>query len=258
MSGQADERFIKAVAVVSVISALVLLVATSPAIRVAFGLPFALVLPGYAIVAALFPQRALGIPERLVLSIGLSLAVAALGGLLLNWTSWGLRVESWAVLLCATTCLASVIAIKRRRRSPAVTSMPVGIGLSGRQALLLGLAAVVVVAAIGLARTPAPQQSVQGYTLLWMLPSDDGNPNTVRLGVECMELAPTPYRLEVKVDGRIAQEWSSILLKPGAKWENRIVLPAGFGSGTVEAALYRLDDLQSVYRQVILRLGESQ
>jgi len=258
VSRPADERFIKAAAVVSVISALMLLVTTSPAIRVAVGLPFALVLPGYAMVAALFPRRALGIPERLVFSIGLSLAVAVLGGLVLNGTAWGLRVESWAAWLCATTCLASVVAIRQRRRNPPLPLTRVGLGLSGRQSLLLGLAAVVVVAAIGLARTPAPQHSVQGYTLLWILPSDDGNPNTVRLGVDCMELAPTSFRLEVKWDGRIAQEWSSIMLKPGEKWENRIVLPADFGNGTVEAALYRLDDRQSVYRRVSLRLDQSQ
>lgn len=258
MSRQANERLVKAIASASILSAAVLLLAPSPAIRVAVGLPFALVLPGYAIGAALFPQRALGIPERIVFSVGLSLAVVALGGLALNLTPWGLRTESWTVLLCATTCLASLIALKQQR-SLVAASAPTGIGLNGRQVLLLGLAVIVVVAAIGLARTPAPQQSVQGYSLLWMLPSNDGDPNAVRLGVESMELASAQYRLEVKVDGQAAQAWSSITLVPGEKWEDRIVLPAGTSANaTVEAALYRLDDPQSVYRQVTLRRGVSQ
>ncbi len=258
MSRPANERFIIAVAASSVAAMLMLLVVSNTAIRVLLALPFMLALPGYAITVALFPRRALGIPERTLFSIGLSLAVVALGGLILNWTPWGLQADSWAVLLCATTCLASVMALARRRREVALAAAPAGLGLTGLQSLLLGLAAVVAVAAIGLARMPAPLQSAEGYTLLWMLPSADGNPNAVRLGVDSMELASTQFRLEVKADSRTLREWPSLTLMPGEKWERRIELPAAeYGAGTIDAALYRLDDPRSVYRQVTLRRSES-
>jgi hypothetical protein len=57
-------------------------------------LPLVLVLPGYAVTAALFPNRSLGVPERLVFSLGLSVAIVVLGGLLLNVTPFGVRAEA--------------------------------------------------------------------------------------------------------------------------------------------------------------------
>ena len=48
--------------------------------------------PGYAIVAALFPRaEEIDWIERFALSMGLSVAVVPLLGLLLSFTSWGIR-----------------------------------------------------------------------------------------------------------------------------------------------------------------------
>ena len=47
-------------------------------------LPLLFVLPGYTLVEALFHQKLLNRTYRLVLSLGLSLALAILGGLMLN------------------------------------------------------------------------------------------------------------------------------------------------------------------------------
>ncbi|MCA9913578.1 MAG: DUF1616 domain-containing protein, partial [Anaerolineae bacterium] len=49
-----------------------------PILRAVVSLPFALLLPGYALTSALFPNTTLGIPERLVTAIGLSLTVLVL------------------------------------------------------------------------------------------------------------------------------------------------------------------------------------
>jgi len=53
-----------------------------------------LFLPGYVLVEALYPhEKDLSPLERLALSIGLSLAVVPLIGLVLNYTPWGIRLQ---------------------------------------------------------------------------------------------------------------------------------------------------------------------
>lgn len=53
-----------------------------------------LFLPGYVTIEALYPrEKDLSPLERLALSIGLSLAIIPLIGLVLNYTPWGIRLE---------------------------------------------------------------------------------------------------------------------------------------------------------------------
>ncbi len=247
---------VAAVVAAATCGVLTLLAPGNPAVRLVVALPLVFVLPGYAITAALFPRHSLGIPEQVLCSVGLSLVAVILGGFALNWTPWGLRAESWIALLFCATLGASVVAMLRRRRSWPIAVMPSSVGLEGRQGFLLGLAALVVVAAVGLALTPMPSQGIQGYTLLWILPASDGDPNAVRLGISSMEFTSTHYSLQVMVDGQIAQEWSDIQLAPNEKWESTAaVLGKSSGSRLIEAVLYRLDSPSVVYRRVTLRRG---
>ncbi len=84
--------------------------------RVVFGLPFVLFLPGYALIAALFPGREdLDGIERVALSFGLSIAVVPLIGLILNYTPFGIRLTPVAVSLTFFTVAMTVAAVFRRR-----------------------------------------------------------------------------------------------------------------------------------------------
>ena len=242
-----------AIATASVALLAIPLAADNTALRAVSGMLLVLVLPGYAMTAAGFPRPGLGLAERILFSVGLSLVVAVLGGFLLNWTPWGLQGGSWLGLLWGTTLAASLVAFARRQRDPAVTANPVSPGLSRRQGLMLALAALGVVVALGFSRTPTPLDRSQGYTLLWMLPVEDGRRNAVRLGVSSMESSVTHYRLELRVDGQTVHEWPSIGLAPGEKWESSAELLAGqTGRGLVEALLHRLDSPDRVYRHVTL------
>jgi uncharacterized membrane protein len=61
-------------------------------VRIILGLPLVLFLPGYALIAALFPRKDdLDGIERIALSFGLSIAISPLLGLGLNYTPFGLR-----------------------------------------------------------------------------------------------------------------------------------------------------------------------
>lgn len=220
-------------------------------LRMIIGLPFVLIVPGYAITAAAFPKQDLEKPERLLLSLGLSLATIIIGGLLLYLT-WGLHTGSWVILLLTVTLVASVIAAVRRERGldkgPTAFRLSIGVG----QLFLFGLAALLTIAAIGLARTPLPLQNVQGYTELWMLPANGNIGNVVRLGVTSMETATTTYSLRVQLDGQVIQEWSDIQLTPGQRWETMFDLPPVSSNRMVEALLYRSDRPGDIYRRVTL------
>jgi uncharacterized membrane protein len=84
-------------------------------IRTILGLPMVLFLPGYALIAALFPGKDdLDGIERIALSFGLSIAVVPLIGLILNYTPWGIRLVPILVFLTNFTILMSIVAIYRR------------------------------------------------------------------------------------------------------------------------------------------------
>ena len=67
-------------------------------LRTLLGLPFILFIPGYFLIFALFPgkktEKGVDLIERIALSFGLSLAVVPLIGFLLNYTPWGITLES--------------------------------------------------------------------------------------------------------------------------------------------------------------------
>jgi uncharacterized membrane protein len=124
-------------------------------LRVALGLPLVLFLPGYAFVAALFPEAGAsptaesetdaddddatgtadgagptpgltgsddnGIDgiERVALSFGLSIAVVPLLGLVLNFTPWGIRLGPILVTVSGFTLASTAVAATRRRALPA-------------------------------------------------------------------------------------------------------------------------------------------
>jgi uncharacterized membrane protein len=97
-------------------------------LRILFGLPFVLFVPGYAFVAALFPERGStpddeetasedrGIDpiERVALAFGLSIAIVPLLGLMLNFTPWGIRLVPIVLSVGGFTIGCAVVAAVRR------------------------------------------------------------------------------------------------------------------------------------------------
>jgi len=97
--------------------------------RYLFGAVFVLFLPGYSLVRALFGRRELDSIERLALSIGLSLALVPLAGLLLNYTPWGIRTAPVTFSLLGLTVVFASAAVAREygtRKEPEVQESPKG------------------------------------------------------------------------------------------------------------------------------------
>jgi hypothetical protein len=86
-------------------------------LRYVLGSFFVLYLPGSMLIEALYPKRQdLESLERLALSIGLSLAVIPLIGLLLNYTTWGIRLTPITILLATFTEVMAITALIRKYR----------------------------------------------------------------------------------------------------------------------------------------------
>ena len=119
-------------AVVIGLTAFIVMITALPVVRESpiriLGLLLVLLLPGYAIVAALFPTRPRdqeGVSghdidwfERLALSFGTSIAIVPLLGLLISLTPWGFTVGSVVSTLAGVTVGFSIVAVFRRWSVP--------------------------------------------------------------------------------------------------------------------------------------------
>ncbi|MCX8205514.1 MAG: DUF1616 domain-containing protein [Candidatus Nezhaarchaeota archaeon] len=86
-------------------------------VRYVLGSILVLFAVGYATVEVLYPsERSLSNLERLALSIGLSLAIVPLVGLVLNYSPWGIRLEPALTSLAVYTTLTAFGAAYRKYR----------------------------------------------------------------------------------------------------------------------------------------------
>jgi len=93
-------------------------------LRYVLGIIFILWLPGYAFIKALFPKqlplwtndKTLNTIERIALSIGMSIALVPIVGLLLNYTPWGIRLTPIVLSLLALTTIFATAAVTREHQ----------------------------------------------------------------------------------------------------------------------------------------------
>ncbi len=82
-----------------------------PFIRIIFAIPLALFIPGYLLMLVFFPKRKdIGEIERLILSIGMSVAIIPLIGLLLNFSPWGIRLDPLVTSIILFILLMAIFA----------------------------------------------------------------------------------------------------------------------------------------------------
>ena len=88
-------------------------------VRILLTLPALLFLPGYCLIAAVFPKDSdIVLIERIALSFGLSIAVVPLAGLGLNFTPWGISLEPVVIILTLFTLAMILVAHYRRALLP--------------------------------------------------------------------------------------------------------------------------------------------
>jgi uncharacterized membrane protein len=88
-------------------------------VRIVLTLPLFLFIPGYCFIAALFPRaREISVAERIALSIGFSVALVSLMGLVLNFTPGGIRLDPVVLSITLFTVLMILVAWYRRDHLP--------------------------------------------------------------------------------------------------------------------------------------------
>lgn len=242
--------------IVAMNEAWALLPGHSIVIGIILALPLVFVLPGYTLTEALFHKRALDTTQRLILSLGLSLAIDVLSGLALDMLGAGLQTLSWAWFLGILTAVFTLLAAHLRR----------GVQLNGVRPLrphftfyawyLIGLATILATLAVLYSAIGAAQRSHPGFTEFWMIPADPaGKSCAVLLGMQSFELASTTYRITVVMNGVEVATWPSVVLAPQEDWASSIPVTARTADNvSVKALLYRSDELKTVYRRADLTL----
>lgn len=84
-------------------------------VQIMFGLLMVFVMPGFAVVSAVLPPWQLSTGERLLASLGISLAVVTCAAVLLAATPIGLSRVSLAIAIGGGTVIASICAWFRTR-----------------------------------------------------------------------------------------------------------------------------------------------
>lgn len=186
--GRGHDADLVAVVVAVAVMAVVLAVPTvrETPVRAVVGLPFVLLVPGYAFVAALLPGREEAYPVvgRLGLSIGGSVAVVSGVGLLLEVTV-GFNFVPLVAGICLATLLATSVARIRRRRMGAADPdgslsqvlRRVGRTLGGGSALSIVLTVVVLATTVGAAGVVVtePDETPAGTELYVLGERGDGS-----------------------------------------------------------------------------------
>jgi len=208
-------------------------------LRIILGLPFVLFFPGYTLMASLFPRResVSGI-ERVALSFGMSIAVVPLIGLILNYTPWGIRLESVLWLIASFIFITAAIAWFKRRELPKDERFGVEFdlglvsrGIGTRDKVLSIILMLIVLGALGIiGYTIAAPKTGQQFTEFYILGAEGkataypkelkvGQESRVTIGVVNNEHETMSYRLEVRVGGVKTNEIGSIILEHDEKWE---------------------------------------
>jgi hypothetical protein len=174
---------------------------------VVFG-PLVLVLPGYALTAAVLPTRP-PLAETLVYTIVFSFCAAAAGGVLTQLVL-PLSRTVWGLLLVAITLLAALVA-DRRDRERDRRRPPLRLPLPGAAATLTLAAALTICCASVVLATDGAHDDDAGahFSGLWIVPSrGPGGEFGATVGVRNQEGSSTAYAVVVtNGDGR-ERMWS--------------------------------------------------
>jgi hypothetical protein len=245
-------RDLRLVALAAVASGGLSLLIPVEALSIVLLAPLAFLLPGYALSAATLVRNRPEWPQTLVFSLGLSLAVLALGALPLNYLG-GVTPGGWTLLLVAVTLAGCAIAARRRgAASGGAPRLPTLSRPSPLAAAAAGLGALAAAAAVVLAFVPLSATHAIGYTELWLLPDRAAATPTARIGVGNEEKEATSYLLTARFGGGRPAVERAVSLDPGETEVLELPAPPGPAGGPVfvRVDLARAEAPDRVYRQV--------
>ena len=239
---------------------------TQGPVRATIGFPFMLFLPGYTLVAALFPRKT-DLPgiERLAYSLGLSLALIPLVGIALNFTPWGIRLLPPLLSLTLVIVTLAGFAIYRRESlapnedwtAPMRSTPSAAVQLWRAQGRLARvMAATLAIASVGFGATlvtamttPRATDSFTEFYLLGATGQADSYPQRlapgqeaqVTLGITNQENQAAVYRVDVLLDGEKISEIRPFELDNQGRWQQTVTFRATKSGGRqmLQFLLYR-------------------
>jgi uncharacterized membrane protein len=243
-------------------------------IRIILGLPLVLFLPGYSLIATLFPRKDdLDAIERIALSFGLSIAITPLLGLALNYTAFGIRLAPILIVLSVFTISLAIGAHVRRSMIPEADRFVVEFGAffnSMKESFMTKdtkidrILSVVLIISIVLAIsitayviiTPKEGEKFTEFYVLgpggmaeeYPTNLTVGEEGELIIGVVNHEYAAVTYQLELKLNGKVIDQ-KSIVLTHNETWENPFTFkPKKAGEDQkLEFLLYKNPFNKSVY-----------
>lgn len=253
-------------------------------IRTVLGIPLVLFIPGYVLIAALFPRKDdLDGIERIALSFGLSIAVVPLLGLGLNFTPWGIRFGPIiATLVLFTLSLlitahfrrlellpeerfevplkASLLSLKEELRRPQnkIDKILTLVLILSIIASLFTLVYVVVTPKQGEKFTEFYILGTQGKAADYPREVSPGKPINLIVGVVNHEYSDMNYTLLVQVKNDTFLK-RKILLSHNETWEQPVnfTINRTGSSLKLEFLLYR-EDQEFPYRETHLWINSTQ
>ncbi len=221
-------------------------------VGVILALPLVFIFPGYTLSEILFHKRSFNASYRLLISIGLSLTIAVLSGLILNLLPGGLQAISWALWLGLITVVFSLLAAYLRRGVPMNRTSPIRFRFSVYPAIMFALATLVAIFAFLYSAFGVVKQPYPGFTQLWMIPeAQTGKSCAVSLGVRSFETSPVTYRITMTAMRVEITSWSPVVLASQQAWTRLVTIPPTTASNVyVEVQLYRFDKPGTLYREV--------
>jgi uncharacterized membrane protein len=254
---------------------LLVLVSDLTMIRTILGLPFVLLLPGYLLTAVLFPKADdLEGLDRAVLSVGLSIIIVPLIGLLQNYLPSGISLLPMMFSLTVFNIILAVLGWRRRKKLPEekrfVLTLQVklikwvekskGTKFIDVSLLITGLCLLVTVfyllvsPKIGASFTEFYITGQNGVAAGYQEQLQVGEYGVVRAGVINNEQQKAVYEIEIRVDGELIQTIEPISLNHLEKWENTLNFKANKPKDAVKVEFLLFKDNQNTtpYRQLKL------
>ncbi len=253
-------------------------------LRNVLGLPLVLFLPGYALIAALFPAKSdLDGIERNALSFGLSIAIVPLIGLVLNYTPFGIRLLPVLVCLSIFIFIMCWLAYIRRASLPETEAFEISFSaaalslkneilekseskLDRALTIILILSILMSVATLEyVILTPkegehftefyvlGPQGIADNYTTDYTL----GQSGTMIVGIVNHEYRPVNYTMQVRLENQLLplpENLQHITLDHNETWEETVTFtPPLVGQNMkLEFLLFNETDKTTPYRDLHL------
>jgi uncharacterized membrane protein len=211
-------------------------ISTNDILRIVFGFPFLLFCPGYALVSALFPKKDdLDTVERIALSIGLSIAIVPLIGLILHFTPHGIRLYPILFSIASLIFLFSMTAWYRRGKIGEMFAFSIEIRwkelTKGERAywlVLLLLIFLVGIVTVQIITTP----KIEKFTEFYILGADGtveypknltlGKSVDLIIGIRNHEAQDVEYRVVILLENETVKTIEGIKLRHEERWEENV------------------------------------